>query len=244
MEQTTTGSYRVLPGRDDDEWLLLDVERGDPTYVPRTDGDRTDDGRADTTALAPGNRIDATLEWVDGDPEVASYEVVDATRFRFARTTEQMFEAATRCWADAVERDSGMNSRVTYGTDGEPNGVVYTFAKQPGQRDLFAEFRDGVKPLEPLLVRAAGGREAYDAATAGSDAASDDAAEGELSAEGRTDDTGADPPFETFVVDAADEPFVAVYIVLDPEGFLAETVRDTYLDDAEGDASGGLADRL
>jgi len=241
MEQTTTGSYRVLPGRDDDEWLLLDVERGDPTYVPRTPGsdDRATGDRADTTALAPGNRVDATLEWVDGDPHVASYEVVDATRFRFARTTEPMFEAATRCWTDAVERDSGMNSRVTYGTDGEPNGVVYTFAKQPGQRDLFAEFRDGVKPLEPLLVRAAGGREAYDAATGSAKAASDDS----TSAEGAPDDAPT-PPFETFVVDAVDEPFVAVYIVLDPDGFLAETVRDTYLDAETEGASGGLADRL
>lgn len=235
MEQTTTGSYRVLPGRDDDEWLLLDVESGDPTYVPRTTGD----DRADTTALAPGNRVDATLEWVDGDPGVASYEVVDATRFRFVRTTEPMFEAATRCWADAVERDSGMNSRVTYGTDGEPNGVVYTFAKQPGQRDLFAEFRDGAKPLEPLLVRAAGGREAYDAATGGSEATSDGSTD-----LGAADDAGAAPPFETFVIDAADEPFVAVYIVLDPDGFLAETVRDTYLDGETDGASGGLADRL
>lgn len=239
MEQTTTGSYRVLPGRDDDEWLLLDVESGDPTYVPRATGGGD---RADTTALAPGNRIDAALEWVDGDPYVASSDVVDATRFRFVRTTETMFEAATRCWSDAVERDSGMNSRVTYGTDGEPNGVVYTFAKQPGQRDLFAEFRDGVKPLEPLLVRAAGGREAYDAAT---DGTADDSADGDPQPARTADGTGADPPFETFVIDAAEEPFVAVYLVLDPDGFLAETVRDTYLDDTEAeDASGGLADRL
>ncbi|MFC7176561.1 DUF6663 family protein [Halosegnis marinus] len=152
MEQTTTGTYRVLPGRDDDEWLLLDVESGDPTYVPR--GDAPD--------LAVGNRVRADLAWRDGDPRVESAAVTDATRFRFVRTTETMFEAATRCWEGAVESGSGMNSRVTYGTDGDPNGVVYTFAKQPGQRDLFEEFRDGVKPLEPLLVRAAGGREAYE----------------------------------------------------------------------------------
>lgn len=215
MEQTTTGSYRVLPGRDDDEWLLLDVESGDPTYVSQPSGD--------APLLVPGNRVDATLEWVDGDPQIADCAVVDATRFHFVRTTEPLFEAARRCWETAVEQDSGMNSRVTYGTDGEPNGVVYTFADQPGQRDLFAEFRDGVKPLEPLLVRAAGGRAAY---------------EGEAAA-----GAGADPPFAVFVLDGADEPFVVVYIVLDPEGFLAETVADTYLD---GDAAGGggLADRL
>jgi len=214
MEQTTTGSYRVLPGRDDDEWLLLDAESGDPTYVPRAAGDA-----ADTTVLSPGNRIDADLAWIDGEPRVGSYDVVDATRFHFVQTTEPIFEAATRCWRDAVEQHSGMNSRVTHGTDGEPNGVVYTFAEQSGSRDLFAEFRDGLKPLEPLLVRAAGGREAY---------------EGD-------GDGGADPPFEVFVIDHPEEPFVAVYIVLDPDGFLAETVRDTYLD---AGTAGGLADRL
>jgi hypothetical protein len=239
MEQTTTGSYRVLPGRDGDEWLLLDVESGDPTYVSRSpadgrperaerspaDGrsehaDRSNDG---APALAPGNRVDATLQWVDGDPHLAAAEVVDPTRFHFVRTTETMFEAARRCWETATEQGSGMNSRVTYGTDGEPNGVVYTFAKQPGQRDLFEEFRDGVKPLEPLLVRAAGGREAYENG-------------------GDESNEGADPPFAVFVIDAAEEPFVAVYIVLDPDGFLAETVADTYLDGEGG--GGGLADRL
>ncbi|WP_318270925.1 DUF6663 family protein [Halosegnis longus] len=40
-----------------------------------------------------------------------------------------------------------------------------------------------------------------------------------------------------FVIDP-DEPFVVVYIVLDPDGFLAETVLDTYF------ATGSLSDRL
>ena len=48
-----------------------------------------------------------------------------------------------------------MNAQVTQDTDGRPNGVVYTFAEQSGQRDLFAEFRDGEKPLEPLVSRTA-----------------------------------------------------------------------------------------
>ena len=224
MEQTTTGSYRVLPGRDADEWLLLDAESGAPTYVPRVAGqpDPVDRSADEPSALASGNRVDATLQWVDEDPRLAEWTVVDTTRFHFVRTTEPMFEAARRCWETATEQGSGMNSRVTYGTDGEPNGVVYTFAKQPGQRDLFEEFRDGVKPLEPLLVRAAGGREAFEA-------------------DGAASNEGADPPFTVFVIDASEEPFVAVYIVLDPDGFLAETVADTYLD---GGSGGGLADRL
>ncbi|MFB6117506.1 DUF6663 family protein [Halosegnis sp.] len=205
MEQTTAGEYRVLPGREDGELLLLDVESGDPTYVPADD-------EADLPAV--GNRITAELAWVDGDPQLAGFEVVADTSFHFVRTDEPIFEAATRCWEEAKESNAGMSSRVTHGTDGEPNGIVYTFARQPGQRDLFAEFRDGVKPLEPLLVRAAGGREAYP-----------------------NGDAGPDPPFEVFVI-AAEEPFVAVYIVLDPVGFLAETVRDTYV------SAGGLTDRL
>jgi hypothetical protein len=90
-----------------------------------------------------------------------------------------------------------MNSRVTYNTDNEANGVLYTFAEQAGSRDLFSEFRDGLKPLEPLIARAAQPEE-------------------------------VDPPFSVFVIDP-EEPFVVVYIVLDPDGLLDETVRDTYL---------------
>ncbi|PSQ35543.1 hypothetical protein BRD11_02490, partial [Halobacteriales archaeon SW_12_69_24] len=90
-----------------------------------------------------------------------------------------------------------MNSRVTYGTDNEPNGVVYTFADQPGSRDLLAEFRDGGKPLEPLVDRAA-----------------------------RSEDV--EPPFSVYVIEP-EEPFLVVYIVLEPDGLLDETVADTYL---------------
>ena len=234
MEQTTRGTFRVLEStRGDDEWLLLDVESGDPTYVPATgyEGEL-----AETAAsLEPGNRVEADLGWTDGRARFVALAVVTATRFHFVRTTEPLFEAAQRCWRDAVEHGEGMNSRVTYGTDGEPNGVVYTFAEQPGQRDLFEEFRDGGKPLEPLLVRAAGGRDALDGDGEG------DADERDAPA----DTDHPDPPFETFVLVHPEHPFVTVYIVFDPAGFLAETVRDTYLEDIDtGSGSGGLADRL
>ncbi|ADJ15388.1 DUF6663 family protein [Halalkalicoccus jeotgali] len=36
-------------------------------------------------------------------------------------------------------------------------------------------------------------------------------------------------PYEIFVLDPVDEPFVVVYLVPDPESVLAETVRETYL---------------
>ena len=145
---TTEGVYRVLEStrdedeRDGEEWLLLDVETGDPTYVPRADLD-----------AAAGNRVRATIAWPDGDPRVEESEVVADTRFAFTRTREPLFEDAHTCWRDAEEAGEGMASRVTHGTDGQPNGVVYAFADQPGSRDLYEEFRDGGKPLDPLLAR-------------------------------------------------------------------------------------------
>lgn len=147
---TTVGVYRVLEStrdedeRDGDEWLLLDVETADPTYVPRADLD-----------AAPGNRVRATLVWPNGEPRVEESEVVEDTRFAFTRTREALFQDAHACWRDAETAGEAMASRVTSGTDGEPNGVVYAFADQPGSRDLYEEFRDGGKPLDPLLARLA-----------------------------------------------------------------------------------------
>lgn len=186
MHATTEGVFRVYPGRREDEVLFLDVDSADPTYV--------------STELVPdleiGNRIEATLEWDDGEPVAVEYALTDETRFRFVRTDEPVFQAAQGCFEEARRVGEAMNARVTYSTDSEPNGVVYTFADQAGQRDLFAEFRDGGKPLEPLLGRAA-------------------------------DSEAAEPPFSAWVLDPQ-EPFVLVYIVLDPEGVLEETMADTY----------------
>ncbi|MFP9192056.1 DUF6663 family protein [Natronosalvus vescus] len=144
MTPTTEGTFRVFPGRTDDEWLLLEVDTGDPTYVPAIDAE-----------LAVGNRIDAKIEWEDEQPRLGEWDVVDRTRFHFRRTDAPVFQAAQGCFEAAHRAGEAMNARVTRDTDGRPNGVVYTFADQPGQRDLFGEFRDGEKPLEPLIERAA-----------------------------------------------------------------------------------------
>ncbi|MFP8956346.1 DUF6663 family protein [Natrialbaceae archaeon A-CW3] len=144
MTPTTEGTFRVLHGRTDDEWLLLEVDTADPTYVPATDGE-----------LAVGNRIHAQIEWNDDQPSLGEWDVLDRTRFHFYRTDAPVFQAAQGCFEEARQAGEAMNARVTRDTDGRPNGVVYTFADQPGQRDLFGEFRDGEKPLEPLLQRAA-----------------------------------------------------------------------------------------
>lgn len=145
MHQTTDGRFRVLPGRGDNELLLLDAESAEPTYVPALDNE----------GPVVGNLVDATLAWEDGDPALAEYDVVDRTTFRFVRTEEPAFEAARECFESARAEGEAMNSQITRDMDSEPNGVVYTFAEQAGERDLFGEFRDGVKPLEPLVARAA-----------------------------------------------------------------------------------------
>ncbi len=180
------GEFRVLPGRSDDEWLFLDVESADPTYVPREQA----------PDLAVGNRVRATLTWTDGDPAIAESSVESETTVAFVETSEPIFEAAEECFERARADGEPMNSQVTYGTDNEPNGVVYTFAEQPGSRDLLAEFRDGGKPLEPLVDRAA-------------------------------HPEAVEPPFSVYVIDP-EAPFLVVYIVLEPDGLLDETVGDTY----------------
>ena len=184
----TEGQFRVLPGRDDDEWLLLDVESANPTYVPRDP----------TPEAAVGNRVRATISWDGEAPVVNALTVETETAFEFVETDEPIFEAARECFERARVDGEPMSSRVTYSTDNEPNGVVYTFAEQPGSRRLLVDFRDGTKPLDPLVARAAQPDE-------------------------------VEPPFSVFVIDP-EEPFVVVYIVLDPDGLLDETVRDTYLE--------------
>jgi hypothetical protein len=154
-EQTTEGEFRVLEStREREEWLLLDVETADPTYVDRSGYDEPLASAVEE--LTPGNRVRAELRWEDGEPRFADCEVVEETTFAFTRTREDLFGDAHGAWRDAEEAGQPMGSRVLVGQQGgQPVGVVYTFAKQQGQRDLFEEFRDGVKPLDPLLERLA-----------------------------------------------------------------------------------------
>lgn len=102
--------------------------------------------------LSPGALVEATLSWQTEYPTVSELSVLRETRFSFAREVTGLFEAARNAWAEAKHQGEGVNSRVTRNTDGEENGALYTFAEQPG-RDLFEEFRTGVRPLDPLLAR-------------------------------------------------------------------------------------------
>lgn len=219
--------FRVLDStRAADEFLLLDPETADPTYVAREgyEGELAER----VAAIEAGNLVRADVDWSGDRPRFAACEVVERTRFAFARGVTNLFEAAVECWQEAEYAGDAMNVRLTRGTDGAVNGVCYVFADQPGSRDLFEEFRDGTKPLDPLLARV----------------------------------EGADPPYELFVLDPGEHPFIVVYIALERGGLLARTVRETYgLDEAddgsgegrtseraddgpeaEGDAFGGLDD--
>ena len=152
MQPTTSGTYRVLEStREPDELLLLDVESQDPTYV--TTAGYEDDLAETVATVEPGNRIDATLSWDDGGPRFAELSIDTRTTIAFVDGAIDVFEVARETWNEARREGEAMNSRVTRNTDGEENGVVYTFAKQAGQRDLYGEFRDGVTPLEPLIDR-------------------------------------------------------------------------------------------
>ena len=159
MELTTSGRFRVLDSpRERPELLLIDLDSLDPTYV-RTDGY---DGVLDdvVAGLRPGFVVDATLSWTEeGTPRFSSLSVDERTRIEFVDDVTGLFEAARETFQNAEADNEGMNSRVTYDTDGAANGVLYVFAEQPGARDIFEEFKSGVLPLEPLIDRVNENRE-------------------------------------------------------------------------------------
>lgn len=186
-------AYRVLRSpRDDSELLLLDTETTDPVYAIRT-GYENELTRI-IERIEPGNVIQASFDWSGERPRFSSIEIMTETVFSFASGATNIFEAAIECWQETVSAGEAMNSRLTRSTDGAVNGVLYVFAQQTGERDLFSEFHDGIKPIGPLLDP--------------------------------IDDS--DPPYEVFVIEPKTEPFVLIYIVLEPNGILARTVRDTY----------------
>ncbi|MFB6304589.1 MAG: DUF6663 family protein [Haloferacaceae archaeon] len=143
---TTGGRYRVLPAAGGVR-PFLDVDDG---YEPT--GVRAGEGALADAAPDAGNLVDATLAWVDGEAVAREVSVVRRTRYAFADGVTDLFEAAREAFREAEAAGDGVNSRVTRSTDGEPNGVVYTFAEPPG-RDLFDEFRRGHRPIDPLVDR-------------------------------------------------------------------------------------------
>lgn len=192
MNPTTTGQFRVLRAPDESGDLVL-VDRADfePTMVTLDGSGGVESQIRD--GLRSGYVIDAKLVWSDGTARLDECSVCEWTLFAFRDRVTNLFEDALDTWAEAQQQGIGVNSRVTFSNDGIPNGALYTFAEQPGAVDIFAEFRDGRRPLEPLLDR-----------------------------------VDSPPPYETFIFRPATHDFILVYVVLNKESILADTVRDTY----------------
>jgi hypothetical protein len=137
--------YRALR-RETDGWTLVDTE--DDAYQA-VRGVAVDGG------LRPGHLVAADPGAVDAG-ELDEFETVETTLFAFADGVTGLFEEAIDVWREAQREGSGVNSRVTFDTSREPNGALYAFADPPGA-DVFREFQDGQRPLEPLLERVSAG---------------------------------------------------------------------------------------
>ncbi|WP_321112228.1 DUF6663 family protein [Halorussus salinisoli] len=146
-DQTTDEKrYRVLAAPEDGSLRLLDRETYEPVVTAETGHD------APVTDLRPGYLVDADLDWSSARPTVRSVSVRRPTLYVFADDIEPVFEAAQETWTEARAAGDGMNSRVTRNTDNEVNGVLYVFADD-GVGGTFEAFRDGTRPLEPLVDR-------------------------------------------------------------------------------------------
>jgi len=198
------GTFRVLPGPDDESIRLLDRETYEPVGI-------ADSGHeAPVEDLRPGYLVAADLDWSTADPTIDAVTVERPTLYAFADRVDPMFELAEETWEEALASGDGMNARTTRNTDGAVNGVLYVFAES-GDRGRFEEFRDGSRPLEPLVDRV-NERET-------------DADDSERDAE---DGSAKPDPREVFVLRATGGEFTAVTITLRKGGQFADTIRDTY----------------
>ena len=123
---------------------LLDRE----TYEPVVTASEGHD--APVADLRPGYLVDADLDWSSAEPTVRSASVRRPTLYAFADGIDPVFEVAQEAWADARAAGDAMNGRVTRNTDNEVNGVLYVFAED-ATSGTFEAFRDGARPLEPLV---------------------------------------------------------------------------------------------
>lgn len=153
MQTTTESTFRVLGAAPErgDALLLLDRRDHEPVRVAADGYDGALAG--DVQALRPGYLVDATLAWNDGDARFTDIDVRKRTLLTFADAVSGLFEAALDTMEEAHQEGVGVTGRPTFSNDGEPNGAVYAFAEQAGERDVFEEIRTGSLPLEPLVDR-------------------------------------------------------------------------------------------
>jgi hypothetical protein len=138
--------YRVLAAPEDGGVRLLDRQTFEPVVTAESGHD------APIGDLRPGYFVDADLDWSRPDPTVRSLSVRRPTLYVFADDVEPVFDVARETWTDARAAGDSMNSRVTRNTDNEVNGVLYVFAED-STTGTFEGFRDGTRPVEPLVDR-------------------------------------------------------------------------------------------
>jgi hypothetical protein len=157
MPATESGIYRVLPGPPGSEsHTLLERWSEEPVTVRAAGEDGPPAAAAD--GLRPGYLVETTLDWpAEGPPSVVDLSVRRETLFEFVGDADHVFEKAEETFAAGRRDRAGIASTVTYDTDGQPNGALYTIAKQGGRTDVFVEFRDGRRTLEPMVEKLAEG---------------------------------------------------------------------------------------
>lgn len=196
MAATESGQYRVIAhDRGGDTLVLVEKGRQQPTVV-QTSG-YYEPLQSTVKSLQPGYLVEATLAWSgDEDPSFAELEVLRRTLFAFVDGVPDIFEQAKETFEQGKAEQMPIYSNVTYDTDGEANGVLYTFVKQDDEKDIFAEFANGRMTLEPMIDKLADG--------------------------------GREPPYEVFVIRPESTDFIVVYLALEKEGLLANTLREEY----------------
>lgn len=158
MATTETGTYRVFDSdRGDGEWLLVETDSEEPVYVTKSGYD--DSLRAAVDALHPGYLVTADLDWTgEPSPTFADVTVETRTLFEFVEC-EEIFEQAKEVFEEGRREQMPIASNVTYDTDGEENGALYTVAKQRDEKDVFADFATGRMTLEPMIRKLGDGGE-------------------------------------------------------------------------------------
>ncbi len=153
MPATESGTYRVLPGPPDSERLVL-LERWSEDPVTVRTGGYEEPLATTIGGLEPGNLVEATLAWPpEGAPAVTDLSVATRTLFAFVDGADHVFEKASETFEAGQRERAAIASTTTLTTDGEPNGALYTIAKQGGGTDVFAELRDGRRTLEPMVEK-------------------------------------------------------------------------------------------
>lgn len=157
MPTTESGTYRVY--RDDhggDNLRLL--ESGSEQLVDVQSTGYDDPLQSTVDDLRRGYLVEATLEWPpEGAPSFTDLSTETRTLFEFVDGTPDIFEQARETYEEGKLERMPIYSNVTYNTDGDPNGVIYTFAKQDHEKDIFAEFKNGQMTLEPMIEKLADG---------------------------------------------------------------------------------------